>query len=84
MNTTPDMTSDPQTIARNFFVPIERGPTPIPGNPIKMNEVSSADWSPCPRLGENNHAILSEWLGYSNEDIHELESSGVIVDRPPN
>ena len=84
VNTTPDMTSDPQTIARNFFVPIERGPTPIPGNPIKMNEVSSADWSPCPRLGENNHAILSEWLGYSNEDIHELESSGVIVDRPPN
>ena len=84
VNTTPDMTSDPQTIARNFFVSIEPGPTPIPGNPIKMNEVSSADWSPCPRLGENNHAILSEWLDYSNEDIRELESSGVIVDRPPN
>ncbi|GIS70085.1 MAG: hypothetical protein CM1200mP9_09060 [Gammaproteobacteria bacterium] len=42
-----------------------------------MNEVSSADWSPCPKgLGENNHAILSEWLDYSNEDIRELESSG--------
>jgi crotonobetainyl-CoA:carnitine CoA-transferase CaiB-like acyl-CoA transferase len=83
VSTTPDMTCDPQSIARNFFVPIERGPTPIPGNPIKMNEISSADWTPCPKLGENNREILSEWLGYSDEKIHELESSGVIVDRPP-
>ena len=77
------MPSDPQSIARNFFVPIERGPTPIPGNPIKMNGISSADWTPCPKLGENNREILSEWLGYADEKIHELESSGVIVDRPP-
>ena len=83
VNTTPDMTSDSQTIARNFFVSIERGPTPIPGNPIKMKGISSADWTPCPRLGADNHEILREWLGYSIEEIDPLECSGVIVNRPP-
>ena len=83
VNTTPDMTSDSQTIARNFFVSIERGPTPIPGNPIKMKGISSADWTPCPRLGADNHEILREWLGYSIEEIDALECSGVIVNRPP-
>ena len=83
VNTTPDMTSDSQTIARNFFVSIERGPTPIPGNPIKMKGISSADWTPCPRLGADNHEILREWLGYSIKEIDALECSGVIVNRPP-
>ena len=83
VNTTPDMTSDSQTIARNFFVSIERGPTPIPGNPIKMKGISSEDWTPCPRLGADNHEILREWLGYSIEEIDALECSGVIVNRPP-
>ena len=83
VNTTPDMTSDPQTIARNFFVSIEPGPTPIPGNPIKMKEISSLDWTPCPRLGADNHEILREWLGYSIKEIDALECSGVIVNRPP-
>ena len=83
VNTTPDMTSDSQTIARDFFVSIERGPTPIPGNPIKMKGISSADWTPCPRLGADNHEILREWLGYSIEEIDALECSGVIVNRPP-
>ena len=83
VNTTPDMTSDSQTIARDFFVSIERGPTPIPGNPIKMKGISSADWTPCPRLGADNHEILREWLGYSIEEIEALECSGVIVNRPP-
>ena len=77
------MTSDPQTIARNFFVPIERGPTAIPGNPIKMNGLSTSDWSPCPPLGADNHEVLSEWLDYSEEEIDALECSGVIVNRPP-
>ncbi len=83
VNSTPDMTSDPQTIARNFFVPIERGPTAIPGNPIKMNGLSTSDWSPCPPLGADNHEVLSEWLDYSEEEIDALECSGVIVNRPP-
>ena len=83
VNTTPDMLNDPQTRERGFFVPIEPGPTPMPGNPIKMDGISSADWTPCPKLGADNAAVLKGWLDYSDDEITELELSGVIVDRPP-
>lgn len=76
------MLANPQSVARGFFVPLEQG-TPMPGNPIKMASISSEDWSPCPKLGEHNHEILTEWLGYDANHIKELQASGVIVDRPP-
>ena len=77
------MLNDPQTRERGFFVPIEPGPTPMPGNPVKMEGISSADWTPCPKLGADNAAVLKGWLDYSDDEIAELERSGVIVDRPP-
>ena len=83
VNATPDMLNDPQTRERGFFVPIEAGPTPMPGNPVKMDGISSADWTPCPKLGADNAAVLKGWLDYSDDEIAELERSGVIVDRPP-
>ena len=83
VNTTPDMTADPQVRERGFFVPLEPGPTPVPGNPIKMAGIGSADWTPCPRLGADNAAILRDWLGYDAERISELERAGVLADKPP-
>ena len=83
VNITPDMTADPQVEARGFFVPLEAGPTPIPGNPIKMAGISSEDWTPCPRLGADNRAVLRDWLDYDDERIDVLEGAGVVVDKPP-
>ena len=83
INVTPDMTADPQVQARGFFVPIEPGPTPMPGNPIKMNGIGNDDWTPCPRLGADNATVLKGWLGYDDERIRALEDAGAIVDRPP-
>ena len=83
VNVTPDMTADAQVQARGFFVPIEPGPTPMPGNPIKMDGIGSDDWTPCPRLGADNAAVLKGWLGYADERIKALEDAGVIVDKPP-
>ena len=83
MNTTPDMTADPQVRARGFFVPLEPGPTPMPGNPIKMAGISTQDWTPCPRLGADNRAVLKEWLDYDDERVEVLEDAGVLVDKPP-
>ncbi|MDE0053458.1 MAG: CoA transferase [Gammaproteobacteria bacterium] len=83
VNATPDMLSDPQSRERGFFVPIEAGPTPMPGNPMKMKGLSSADWTPCPKLGADNAAVLKGWLDYSDDQVAELERAGVIVDRPP-
>ena len=83
VNTTPDMVADPQVRERGFFVPLEPGPTPVPGNPIKMSGISPDDWSPCPSLGANNAAVLGDWLGYSDERIAELHREGALADKPP-
>ena len=110
VNTTPDMTADPQVRARGFFVPLEPSPraacrrveragerragethprntepgaTPVPGNPIKMPGTSSADWTPCPRLGAHNRAVLKDWLRYDDDRIDALEAASVLVDKPP-
>ena len=83
VNVTPDMTADPQVRARGFFVAIEPGPTPMPGNPIKMAGIDSDDWTPCPRLGADNAEVLKGWLGYDDERIEALAHAGVIVDKPP-
>ena len=83
VNATPDMLNDAQSRERGFFVPIEAGPTPMPGNPMKMKGLSSADWTPCPKLGADNAAVLKGWLDYSDDRVAELERAGVIVDRPP-
>ena len=83
VNVTPDMTADPQVQARGFFVPLEAGPTPMPGNPVQMAGIGSADWTPCPRLGADNRAVLADWLGYDAARIDALEAAGVLVDKPP-
>ncbi len=83
VNVTPDMTSDPHVQSRGFFVPVEPGPTPMPGNPIKMPGISSADWTPCPRLGNDNRTVLRDWLGYDEGRLAALEEAGVLVDKPP-
>ena len=83
VNITPDMTDDAQVRSRGFFVPLEAGPTPMLGNPIKMDGIGSADWTPCPRLGADNRAVLKGWLGYDDDRIEALEDAGVLVDKPP-
>ena len=83
INSAPDMLNDSQVIAREFFVPLERGNTPMSGSPIKMEGVGSEDWTPCPALGEYNDEILNTWLGYSKDEVLELYQEEVIADRPP-
>jgi crotonobetainyl-CoA:carnitine CoA-transferase CaiB-like acyl-CoA transferase len=82
VNTTPDMLADPQAIYRAFFVPLEEH-MPVPGNPVKMAGLTSTDWTPCPKLGADNAAVLRDWLGYDDQRIQELERSGVLANRPP-
>lgn len=83
VNITPDMTADAQVRARGFFDHVEPGPTPMPGNPVKLAGTGPEDWTPCPRLGADNRAVLADWLGYDDERIAALEAAGVLVDKPP-
>jgi crotonobetainyl-CoA:carnitine CoA-transferase CaiB-like acyl-CoA transferase len=95
VNSTPDMLADAQVKFRGFFVPLEPGPSvgskgkesgdsriPVPGNAVHMPGVSSADWTPCPRLGADNEGVLAEWLGWDEERIVQM-SGTVLHDRPP-
>ena len=82
VNTTPDMTADPQVQAREFFVPLEQN-VPVPGNPVHMPGMDSSQWTPCPKLGEHNAEVLAEWLGMDAADIDVLIADGVLADSPP-
>jgi len=82
VNTAPDMLADVHVAARGFFVPLEDR-TPVPGVPLRMRQCSSADWTPCPKLGADNAAVLQGWLGYDEERVRQLEADGVIFDAPP-
>lgn len=84
VNSTPDMTNDAQTVARGFFVPYEQFSTPMPGTPIKMSGTSTSQWSACPRLGEHNREVLSDWLDFSDADVDRLVADGLLADSPPS
>ena len=82
INDTQAMLDDAHVQARGFFVPLENG-VPIPGNPIKIEGMSTDDWEPCPKLGADNEKVLKSWLDYDDEQIDSLYASETIVDRPP-
>jgi len=83
VNSTPEMLADPQVQHRKFFVPYERFSTPIPGNPIRMAGISPDDWTPCPKLGADNAAVLKDWLRYTDQQIADLADQTIITDQPP-
>ncbi|MEM7079667.1 MAG: CoA transferase [Pseudomonadota bacterium] len=83
VSTTPDMAEDPQVQARGFFVPYERFATPMPGNPIKIDGLDPAEWTPCPGLGADNAEVLADWLGWSAEQTEAALAAGVLADKPP-
>lgn len=72
---------DPQITAREMMPLVEQpfiGPMKMFGSPIKMSETPSCIRGYSPFLGEHNHQVLSEILGYSSEQIGALYDMGVI------
>tara|TARA_B100000161_G_scaffold260404_1_gene227360 strand:- start:363 stop:1619 length:1257 start_codon:yes stop_codon:yes gene_type:complete len=80
--TAPDMLLEAQASERDFFVPLERSATLVPGNPIHMEGLSSKEWSPCPRLGAQSQRILQNWLGYTPSDTRAFLDAGIIAEAP--
>ena len=48
------------------------------GLPIRFSSMSNELDLPAPALGEHNHQVYGDWLGYSAERMAALKSSGVI------
>jgi len=81
VNAVDKVLSDPQLLARNMLVEISHpdyGKVKILGNPVKMSGMEEDSFTAAPTLGEHTVEILSELLGYSQEQIDKLEEEGVI------
>jgi crotonobetainyl-CoA:carnitine CoA-transferase CaiB-like acyl-CoA transferase len=48
------------------------------GNPVKTPPVPEGPFEPPPMHGQHTEEVLREVLGYSREQIGELEEKGVI------
>ena len=76
--------SDEQVLARDMVIDMKH---PLHGEykavnfPVKFSETPGKIHSPAPLLGEHNEQILTEYLGYSEEEINALYKGGVISQR---
>ena len=73
--------NDEQIRHRNMLVDVNHhdgGSVKIPGNPIKLSEVTNEEFLAPPLLGEHTKEVLNEWLGYSDEDLESLDKLQII------
>jgi CoA:oxalate CoA-transferase len=76
-----EVCNDPQLISRDMIIEVEQaisGKVKTPGSLFKLSKTPGNINYPSPILGENNQEILSEMLGYSQEEITRLSLEGVI------
>jgi len=80
MATPEDVLTSSQLEFREYFTELDHpteGRFTSPGGPFRMNETPWENQRG-PLLGEHNHEVLSEVLGYSDGDITRLTSRGII------
>jgi crotonobetainyl-CoA:carnitine CoA-transferase CaiB-like acyl-CoA transferase len=80
INTVEDVFHDPHLQYRHFFTEVDHpytGPLLYPGAQFKMSETP---WRAgrTPLLGEHTQEVLTERLGYSEDDVVKLRSQGAI------
>ena len=73
--------AEPPVAEREMIVEYDHpevGRVRLPGNPIKMSDMTGTPSQPAPRLGEHTDAILRGLLRLSEERIAALRDSGAI------
>ena len=88
-----DLFQDPHLLATGGLTPVTLPPdasgagqdihTHMPLLPLTMDHQRLGLRRPPPALGQDTHAILSEW-GYSLAEIHALEQDGVVASAMPS
>ena len=76
-----EVCNDPQLLSRNMIIEIEQtisGKVKVPGSLFKLSRTPGNVKFPAPYLGENSQEVLSEVLGYTEEQIARLSEEGVI------
>ncbi len=75
----------PQLVARGFFESVTHsiaGTHPTPTLPFRYASLERWVRTPAPTLGQDNHDILCDLLGLSEDEYAALESDDVIGTRP--
>ena len=73
--------NDEQINYRNMMVDVPHpagGSAKVPGNPIKLSSEESEEFLAPPLLGEHTKEVLMEWLGYSEEELKEMDNLKII------
>jgi CoA:oxalate CoA-transferase len=76
-----DALSDPQVLHRNMVIDLHHpdgASTKGPGNPIKFSRSNEESFTPAPKLGQDTHAVLSDIVGLTDEQITQMQQLGVI------
>ena len=78
---------DPQLNARGFFESLPTGdegkPFRYPGLTFRMQRTPNALRTPPARLGEHNREIYRNLLGYTEEEVAELQQQGFVASAFP-
>ena len=79
-----EVVADEHVAARNMLVEMPRTdgrdePVLVPGNPVKMTNVTEGPETRIPWLGEHTDAVLGEELGLEADDLAALRADGTIV-----
>ena len=73
--------NDPQLKSRNMIIEVEQlmsGKVTVPGSIFKLSKTPGNIQYSAPLLGENNTEVLSEMLGYTDDEIQQLSIDGII------
>jgi len=76
-----ELVNDPHLIERGMFTEVEHpkaGTIKVTNFPVKFSETPGEIRTATPLLGQHNEEILSKILGYTEEQIQDLEKAGVI------
>jgi crotonobetainyl-CoA:carnitine CoA-transferase CaiB-like acyl-CoA transferase len=85
VNSAPAVMADPQIQGREYFVAIDRavvGTHLYPGAVARLPDTPLRADTPAPLLGEHNRQVFADLLAMTDEEITELERSGVIGSSP--
>lgn len=72
---------DEQLAYRGVFFELDHpviGPARFEGSPITFSGIDQDNWRSAPLLGEDNHYVLSEIIGLTDDEIADLDKSGAL------
>jgi len=81
VNTVSDLPNDPQALVNEYIINYDHpvlGKVKTVGFPVQFSKTPPSLRCPAPELGQNTEEVLSEYAGYTWDEIEELKKREVI------